>query len=124
MHQQDRNVTLVLIGLAVAAWIGVAILFVTRSPRGDVGVQLAGAALLGLAIALTAAPLFWLASFSRQRRIAYRGDWTRAARRGVLAGVLAAVFVVLRSQGIFSLPLGVFVVAMAVVVEATLSLRR
>ena len=41
-----------------------------------------GALLIGLAVGLTMVPLFWLAVFARHRRIAYRGDWTRAIRRG------------------------------------------
>ena len=124
MHPVDRSATLALFGAAALGWLVTLVFLANRSPRGDVGAQLAGAALLGMAFALTTAPLFWLASFGRQRRIAYRGDWTKAARRAVWVGLLVTFFVILRSQGAFSLPIALFVVVMVVFVEGSLSLRR
>ena len=44
-------------------------------------------------------------AIARQRRIAYRGDWLRAIRRGAWVGVLVAIFVVMRLNGIFQLPI-------------------
>jgi hypothetical protein len=70
---------------------------------------------------MTAAPLFWLVGFARQRRIAYRGDWTRAIRRGAWVGVLVAVFVVMRLNGIFQPQIALFLLALALVAEITLS---
>jgi hypothetical protein len=124
MHPVDRSAALALLGGAALGWLLTLVFLAHRSPRGDVGAQLAGAALLGLSFALTAAPLFWLASFGRQRRIAYRGDWYKAGRRAVWVGVLVAFFVILRSQGAFSLPIALFAVVMVVFVEASLSFRR
>jgi hypothetical protein len=123
MYARDRAANLGLFALAALVWSLVGLLFTTRAPT-DVQVQLIGAALLGIAIGLTAVPLFWLARFARQRRIAYRGDWIRAGRRGVWVGCIVALFVVLRAQGAFSLPLALFVIVMVAFVEVSLSVDR
>ncbi|MEA2620635.1 MAG: hypothetical protein QOC97_1408, partial [Chloroflexota bacterium] len=83
-----------------------------------------GAALMGLAIALTLIPIIWLTVFGRHRQIAYRGDWPRAIRRGAWAGIIVAVLVILRLQGLLELPIAVFMIALALVAEATLSAER
>lgn len=124
VYDRDRIANLGLFALAALAWIVTGLFLATRSPRGDVAVQLVGAGLLGLSIGLTSVPLFWLTVFGVHRRIAYRGDWLRAARRGAWLGVLVAFFVVLRSQDAFSPPIALFVIAMVVVVELTLSVER
>jgi hypothetical protein len=69
-------------------------------------------------------PLFWLAVFGRHGRIAYRGDWTRAARRGAWVAFLVILWVALRLQGIFQPPIMLFVVAMILLAETTISLER
>ena len=79
---------------------------------------------MGLAVGLTLTPLMWLTVFGRHRRIAYRGDWTRAIRRSAWVGILVMVFVVLRLQGLLVLPIALFMIALAVVAEATLSAER
>lgn len=122
MYARDRLANLGLFGLAAVAWASTAILFTTRFPEG-LAVQATGAVLLGLAFGLTTTPLFWLAVFGRHRRIAYRGDWLKAARRGAWLGFLVAAFVLLRSQGAFSPPIGLFLVAMAIFVEVSLSVE-
>jgi hypothetical protein len=129
VYPRDRLANVTLIVAALAAWAAVALLFTTRSPfdaagQGDTPVQLAGAVLLGIAVALTLWPLFWLAAFARRRRIAYRGDWLRAARRALLAGFVVVLLVVVRAFGAFSLPLAAFVLAMALFVEFSLTFRR
>jgi hypothetical protein len=121
MYARDRLTNLGLFGAAVLAWAIVVVLFTTRSPVGDVGLQVFGASLLGMAFALTTLPLFWLAAFTRHGRIAYRGDWSKAVRRGAAVGLVVTVLVVLRSQGAFSWPLALFIVAMAVFIEIRLS---
>ena len=73
---------------------------------------------------LTTIPLFWLASFARQRRIAYRGDWARAARRGLWVAALAGGLVLLRLEGLFQPQVALFLVALAAIAEVTLSTRR
>jgi hypothetical protein len=124
MNLRDRLTNVALLAAAASAWCAVAVLFVTRSPRGDSDALLAGALLLGAAVALTLAPLAWLAAFARKRNIAYRGDWWVAGRRGALAGLAVVLLVLLRGQGAFNVPIALFVVAMAAFVELALSLRR
>ncbi len=124
MNRADRLTNVGLFTLALAAWAGVAIILVTFDPRADAAVLLAGALTLGAAVAGTLAPLSWLAGFALQGRMAYRGDWWRAARRAALTGLIVAIFVVLRGEQALNLPLALFVVAMAVLVELMLSLRR
>ena len=124
MYARDRLANLGLLGAALVAWIVLVVFVTTRSPVGDVAVAMIGSVLIGLAFALTSIPLFWLAAFQRRRRIAYRGDWLRAIRRGVEVGLLVTFFVILRSQDAFSWPLAAFVAAMVGFVEISLSVER
>ena len=124
MNRVDRLTNLGLFTVALAAWAAMAVILVTFDPRADAAALLAGALTLGAAVAGTLAPVLWLVGFALQGRIAYRGDWWRAARRAALVGLIVAIFVVLRGEQALNLPLALFVVAMAVLVELTLSLRR
>ena len=124
MYERDRLTSLALLAGALLAWAGVVYVLFNHDPVGNPAVLLGGALAMGGAAALTLAPLFWLIGFARTRRIAYRGDWWRAARRAVLVGLLVTLFVILLGQSMLSLPLALFVVSMAVLVEMTLSLRR
>ena len=124
MNRADRLTNLGLFTVALAAWAAMAVILVTFDPRADAAALLAGALTLGAAVAGTLAPVLWLVGFALQGRIAYRGDWWRAARRAALVGLIVAIFVVLRGEQALNLPLALFVVAMAVLVELTLSLRR
>ena len=123
MYARDRLLNVSLLLAAIGAWLAVAWVLTSTSPRDDARIQAAGALLLGIAVALTLLPLFWLASFARRRRIAYRGDWSRAARRALLSGGVVTTLVLLRVLGAFSLPLAAFVVAMAILVELILTPR-
>jgi hypothetical protein len=62
--------------------------------------------------------------FGRHGRIAYRGDWVRAIRRGGWVTALVVLFVALRLQGIMQPPIMLFVLAMVLVAETTLSVDR
>ena len=124
MNREDRLANIALLGAAGLAWLAVAVVLVAFDPTDDATVLLGGALLLGGAVALTVVPLLWLGAFAIGPRIAYRGDWWRAARRGLLCGLVVTIFVVLRGQDALSLPLALFVLAMAVLAEVTLSLRR
>jgi hypothetical protein len=124
MELRDRLGNLAFFGAAVVAWVLVWLVITTRDPVVDPTAGFVGALLIGLSLGLTAVPLFWLAVFARHRRIAYRGDWTRAARRGGWVAIVAALLVALRVQGAFSLPITVFVIVMVVFAEATLSVER
>jgi len=117
----QRRVAITLLGLAVIAWVVVFVVGLTVDPLAEPSSGYIGAIALGVATGLTAAPLFWLISFARHRRIAYRGDWLRAARRGAWVGILVAVFVVMRINGIFQPQIGLFLIALALVAEVTLT---
>ena len=112
------------IGAAFVVWILVGLVVTTQDPIKDPGAGFLGALLIGLAVGLTMIPLFWLAAFGRHRRIAYQGDWLRAIRRGGWVGLIVTVLVVLRLQGVLELPIAVFMIALVVVAEATLSAER
>ncbi len=124
MGARDRKITLTLFGLALAGWLVVAVVALTVDPLAGPNAGFLGAAALGFATGMTVAPLLWLVGFARQRRIAYRGDWARAIRRGAWVGVLVAVFVVMRLNGIFQPQIGLFLIALALVAEVTLSTGR
>jgi len=117
----QRRVTITLLGLAGAAWLVVLVLGVAVDPLTDPNAGFIGALALGVATGLTAAPLFWLISFARHRRIAYRGDWLRAGRRGAWVGILVAVFVVMHINGVLQPQIALFLIALALVAEITLT---
>jgi len=124
MEARDRVVNLGFFAAAGVVWILVALVVTTRDPRIDSGAGYVGALLIGLALGLTMIPLFWLAIFGRHRRIAYRGEWMRAIRRGSWVAIVAALFVILRLQQVFQPPIALFILALVVVAEATLSVER
>ena len=124
MEVRDRLSNVGVFALALVAWALAAVIVTTRDPRLDPGAGIVGAAVIGLALGLTAVPLFWLAIFARHRRVAYRGDWLRACRRGAWVAIVAAVFIALRLQGAFQLPIALFVLTMVFIAETTLSVER
>ena len=74
-------------------------------------------ALASASVALLVAPFAFLGELVARRRIVYRGAWFRAARRGILAGLVVAALAGLRLGGAMSVPIGIFVVTLAAVVE-------
>ncbi len=124
MEARDRITNLGLLAAAGVAWILVALLVTGRDPYADPMAGYLGALLIGLAIGLSAAPLAWLVVFARHRRIAYQGDWMRAVRRGAWLGLFVTVLVVLRLAEAFQLPIVLFLAAIFVVAEITLSAER
>lgn len=124
METRDRLANLGILGAALVAWAVVALLVLNRDPREDAVAGLLGAMAMGSAVGLTATPLFWLAAFARHRRIAYRGDWLRAGRRGLWTGLVVGLFVELRVLGVFSVPIALFIVVLVVFAELTLSVER
>jgi hypothetical protein len=115
---RDRSITLALIAAAVVAWIIVAIVLTTLSPVGDAAIQLLGALTLGTAVALTLWPLLWAP------RRGIPGSLVIAGRRGGLAGLVVAILVVLRSLDVVALPVVVFLIIGAILVEIAFSLRH
>ena len=123
VNRADRLLNLSLFVGAGAAWLALASVFLNLYPRESAGALLAGTLLLGASIGLTAAPLFWIGAFVRANHIAYRGSWWWAGRRAALCALVVSLVVLMRGQEVFSAPLAIFIVAMAVLVELTLSLR-
>lgn len=124
METRDRLANLGTFGAAGIVWMLVALVVTTRDPVLDPTAGVIGAALIGLAVALTTVPVFWLVTFGRHRRIAYQGDWARAARRGGWVGIVAGAFIILRLQGALELPIALFILVLVAVAEATLSAER
>ncbi len=124
MERVDRTANLAFLASALVVWVLVWLVLTTRDPIEDASARFVGAGLMGLAIGLTAVPLFWLLVFARNRRIAYRGDWTRAIRRGAWVGLLVTVLVLLRLQGVLVVPIVLFMLALIAVAEMTLSAER
>ncbi|HET7701951.1 MAG TPA: hypothetical protein VFK35_01010 [Candidatus Limnocylindrales bacterium] len=124
MEARDRMANLGFFAAAGIVWILVALVVTTRDPRIDATAGYVGAVLMGLAVGLTSIPLFWLGVFARHRRIAYRGDWTRALRRGGWVAIVTAVFVILRLQQGFVPAIALLILALVVIAEATLSVER
>src|SRR6185369_2538090 len=108
----QRRIAVLLLALAGVAWVVVLVIGMTVDPLSSSSAAFLGAAALGVATGLTAAPLFWLISFARHRRIAYRGAWV---------GILVAIFVVMRANGILQPQIALFLVALALVAEVTLT---
>jgi len=124
MEARDRLTNLAFFAAAGVVWILVALVLTTRDPKLDPAAGYVGAILIGLAFGLTTIPLLWLAVFGRHRRIAYRGDWTRAIRRGAWIAIVVAILVILRVQGVLQPPIALFIIALVVLAEATLSVER
>jgi hypothetical protein len=124
MDPRDRTANLGFFAAAGIAWVLVGLVVTTRDPITDPGAGVIGAVLIGLAIALTLVPLLWLTVFGRHHQIAYRGDWVRAIRRAAWVGIVVTVLIVLRVQGLLELPIALFMIALVVVAEATLSADR
>jgi hypothetical protein len=124
VEARDRVVNLALLAASGVAWIVVAVIVTTRDPYADPMAGYAGALLIGLAVGLLAVPLWWLVVFARHRRVAYRGDWAVAARRGAWVGLFVAVLVILRLVDAFQLPILLFLAAIIVVAEIALSAER
>lgn len=124
MEARDRLANLGILAAGGIVFMLVALVFTTRDPTIDSGAGYLGALLLGLALGLLTTSLFWLAVFGRHRRIAYRGDWPRAIRRGGWVFLVTALFVILRLNRVFQLEIALFVLALVAVAEATLSVER
>jgi hypothetical protein len=124
MEAKDRRTNLAFFAAALAAWLVVGVIVLTRDPILEPASGYAGAVMMAAAVGLTTVPLFWLGAFAR-RRIAYRGAWGRAIRRGAWVGLIAGIFVVLRLLEIFQPQFALFIVAMVLVAEsATTSIER
>jgi hypothetical protein len=81
---------------------------------------------IGLAatgISLLVTPFAFLAEVVARRRIVYRGAWVRAARRGVLVGLVVATLAGLRLAGALSVAVAIFIISLAAAAEWFLARR-
>ena len=124
METRDRRINLLLFAAAGAAWVAVGVIVLTLDPVLQPAAAYSGAVAMGVAMGLTMMPLLWLVPFGRQQRIAFRGAWIRAVRRGAWVGLFVMIVVVLRIQALFQLPVALFIGAIVVVAEMTLSSER
>ena len=74
-------------------------------------------ALTSVTAALMVTPFAFLGEVMARRRIVYRGAWWRAARRGTLTGLVIAAIAGLRLGGVLSVPIAIFVITLAGVIE-------
>jgi hypothetical protein len=79
--------------------------------------------LAALAAGLIVTPFAFLGEVLARRRIVYRGAWGRAARRGTLVALVVASLAGLRLGGALSVPIAIFTVILAAVVEWFLARR-
>ena len=114
----ERTITTVMVIAAIIAWLVVAGVFTLVSPVGSAGIQLSGALALGTATGLTLLPLFWSSNRSKD------GALVVAGRRSALAGLVVSILVVLRAIDVVALPVVIFIVVGAILVEVAVSLRR
>jgi len=124
VETRDRRINLLLFAAGGAAWLVVGVIVFTFDPVVNPAAGYGGAVAMGAAMGLSTMPLFWLVPFARQRRIAFRGSWVRAIRRGAWIGLIVTIFVVLRVGALLELPVALFIAAMVVVAEMTLSAER
>ena len=73
--------------------------------------------LASVSTGLLVTPFAFLGEVITRRRIVYRGAWGRASRRGALTGLVVATLAGLRLGGALSVPIGIFVIILAGVVE-------
>lgn len=76
-----------------------------------------GIGLASASVAFLVTPFAFLGEVLARRRIVYRGAWGRAARRGVLAGLVVAALAGLRLGGALSVQVALFVLVLAGVTE-------
>lgn len=109
----------ILAGVTLVAWAGNACPVETEAqPCPDAGRNLGiGIGLAALAASLVVMPFAFIAEVVARRRIVYRGAWGRAARRGILVGVVVATLAGLRLAGVLAVPTALFVAVLAAIVE-------
>ena len=76
-----------------------------------------GIGLAAAAVSLIVTPFAFLGEIVARRRIVYRGAWARAARRGIITGLVVAALAGLRLGGALSVATGLFVLILAGVAE-------
>ena len=80
-------------------------------------------ALAAVSAGVLVTPFAFLAEVMARRRIVYRGAWWRAGRRGALVALVIAALAGLRLGGALSVPIAIFIVVLAGVLEWFLARR-
>ncbi|MEO6578981.1 MAG: hypothetical protein ABIO99_08815 [Candidatus Limnocylindria bacterium] len=131
MSARDRIVVAALILLGIFGAVILVAVAAGACP-GELGTQPCPDAALNRAVVVVLAsasagvlltPFAFLAEVMARRRIVYRGAWLRAARRGSLTGLVVAALAGLRLGGALSVPIAIFVIILAGVVEWFLARR-
>lgn len=79
--------------------------------------------LAAVAAGVLITPFAFLGEVLARKRIVYRGAWERAVRRGTLVGLVVAALAGLRLGGALSVPIAIFTIILAGVVEWFLARR-
>ena len=128
-HHRTAVAALILLGIlsliALVAFAGVACPVETDAqPCPSATLNVAVVIVLASAgAALLVTPFAFLGEVMARRRIVYRGAWVRAARRGVLVGLVLAKLAGLRLAGALSVPVALFIVMLAAGAEWLLARR-
>ena len=122
---RHRVVVIALVLLALLAGLGLVVAAGTLCPEELPGQpcttgplnRVVIITLAALTAGLLVAPFAFLGELLARRRIVYRGAWWRAARRGVLAGLVVTALAALRLGAALNPPVAIFVVAAALGIE-------
>jgi hypothetical protein len=125
MTGRDRTLAAALFLLGILGIVGLLVFAGNACPTEtelqacpDAGRNRAIALLVAAAgVGFIVAPFAFMAEVLARRRIVYRGAWGRAARRGIIAGLVLAAFAGLRLGGVLGVPTGLFVLVLAGAVE-------
>lgn len=121
MSASDRSLLLALSVAALLAWLAVAAVLTSVHPEANPLGRSIGALSIGIAVALTACPLLW--SLGRGAQSPSDGAWPTAGRRALLIGLVVSVVVLLRAIDALAMPLLLFLVGTAVLVELAFIVR-
>lgn len=115
----------ILAAIALVAFAGNACpVEIEAQPCPDAGRNMAiVVSLASAAVGLLVTPFAFLGEIVARRRIVYRGAWIRAARRGVLVGLVVAALAGLRLAGALTVPVAIFAVILAGAAEWLLARR-
>ena len=124
MEARDRLANLGFFAAAAVVWLLVGLVVTTRDPVVDPSAGFIGAVLIGLAVAPDARPDRLADGLRPPSPDRLPGDWLRAIRRRPGSASSSRSSIVLRLQGLLELPIALFIIALVVVAEATLSAER
>ena len=104
----------------MVGWFGVVVVLTSIHPEDDPLARSVVALLIGGAVALTACPMLWALRRDPGTR---DGAWAAAGRRASLIGLVIGVLVLLRTIDALALPVLIFLLGTAVVVELAFVVR-